>query len=69
MPIEEVIKIVRALLGNIPEEELPDAIITMFYNKWANSLCGGKELNFPVILYYTVMDCVKWLMAQEGGGR
>lgn len=65
MSIEELIQIVRALLGNITEEELPDAIIKMFYYKWANSNCKGKELSFSVILYYTVMDCVKWLMAQE----
>ncbi|QPI18061.1 hypothetical protein POP15_013 [Pectobacterium phage POP15] len=65
MTIEEVIEIVRALLGNIPEEELPDAIIKLFYNKWSNSLCGGKELSFSLVLYYTIMDCVRWLMAQE----
>lgn len=65
MPIEEFIAIVRALLGNITEEELPDAIITMFYYKWKNSLCGSKELSFSLVLYYTVMDCVRWLIAQE----
>lgn len=65
MPIEDFIKIVRALLGNITEEELPDAIIKMFYYKWKESLCGGKELSFSLVLYYTVMDCVRWLMAQE----
>lgn len=64
MPIEEFIKIVRALLGNITEEELPDAIIKLFYYKWKNSACD-KELSFSLILYYTVMDCVRWLMAQE----
>lgn len=65
MAIEEFIEIVRALLGNITEDELPDAIIKMFYYKWKNSQCGDKELSFSLILYYTVMDCVRWLMAQE----
>ncbi len=54
MPIEEFIEIVRALLGNITEEELPDAIIKLFYYKWKNSACD-KELSFSLILYYTVL--------------
>lgn len=64
MPIEKVIELVRALLGNIPEDELPNVIIEFFYNKWMNSDCK-KEMNPSLALYYTIMDCVKWLIAQE----
>lgn len=66
MTNEEFIALVRSFLGNITEEELPDGIITMFYNKWSLSFQLDKFPDrFSLVLYNTVLDCVRWLIVQE----
>ena len=62
----ELIDLVRAFLGNVPEEELPDSIILMFFNKWKISMQVDKYPDrMPLVIYNTVVDCVRWLIVQE----
>lgn len=63
---ERVIELVRAFLGNISSEELPDQTILLFWNKWAISFDLEKYPGrFGLALYNTVIDCVRWLIVQE----
>lgn len=63
---ERVIELVRAFLGNISSEELPDQTILLFWNKWAISFDLEKYPDrFGLALYNTVIDCVRWLIVQE----
>lgn len=66
MSNEELIELVRAFLGNISDEDLPDSIILLFYNKWKISLdVANHPERMPLVIYNTVVDCVRWLIVQE----
>lgn len=62
----EVVQLVRNFLGGLTEDEMPDSMILFFYNKW--KVCYDLENRpdqFSIILYNTVLDCVRWLIVQE----
>lgn len=66
MTDEEVIERIRLLLGGISEEELPDAVIQMFLYKWEVSMdVANHPERWPLVIYNTVLDCVRWLIFQE----
>lgn len=66
MTDQEVIDRIRLILGNIPPEELPDAVIQMFLDKWKYSLQVDKFPDrWPLVVYNTTVDCVRWLIVQE----
>lgn len=63
---QQVIELVRSLLGNIDPEELPDTMISLFWNKWVIYYDLEKHPErFNTALYNTVIDCVRWLIVQE----
>jgi hypothetical protein len=63
---EELIAHIRALLGNVGEDVLPDSIITMFIMKWTIALDLEKyPERFNLMVYNTVVDCLRWLIFQE----
>ncbi|UZZ63919.1 hypothetical protein A71_113 [Escherichia phage A7_1] len=66
MTDEEVVQLVRNFLGGLTEDEMPDSMILFFYNKW--KVCYDLENRpdqFSIILYNTVLDCVRWLLVQS----
>lgn len=66
MTEEELIAHIRALLGNVGEDVLPDSIITMFIMKWTIALDLEKyPERFNLMVYNTVVDCLRWLIFQE----
>lgn len=66
MTDEEIVLRIRQILGGISEEDLPDATILFFLNKWELSLQTATYPDrFPVAIYNTVLDCVRWLIFQE----
>lgn len=66
MTEQEIIDNIRLLLGNIDPEDLPDAVIKMFLNKWEYSLdVTNHPDRMPLVIYNTVLDCVRWLIVQE----
>lgn len=66
MTDEQIVELVRQLLGNISPEDLPDNIIMFFYEKWKYTYdLENHPERFPVVLYNTVLDCVRWLIVQE----
>lgn len=66
MTEQEIIDNIRVLLGNIDPEDLPDAVIKMFLQKWEYSLDIAKHPDrMPLVIYNTVVDCVRWLIVQE----
>jgi len=63
---EKIIELVRNLLGNISTEEIPDSMILFFWTKWSISYDLTKNPDrFPIALYNTILDCVRWLIVQE----
>lgn len=66
MTEQEIIDNIRLLFGNIDPEDLPDAVIKMFLNKWEYSLdVANHPDRMPLVIYNTVLDCVRWLIVQE----
>lgn len=66
MTDDEIIALVRQFLGNISQEELPDNIILFFFNKWKVTYdLDNHPERYPLAIYNTVIDCVRWLIVQE----
>lgn len=66
MTDEEIIARIRLLLGGIDEETLPDAVIQTFLDTWEYSLdVENHPERMPVVVYNTLISCVRWLMVQE----
>lgn len=66
MTDEQIIEMVRQFLGGISSDDLPDATILLFYRKWSiyYDIADHPE-RFAIVLYNTVIDCVRWLIVQE----
>lgn len=66
MTDQQVIEIVRMLLGGITTEEISDATIIFFWTKWKLTYdLDNNPDKIPLALYNTVVDCVRWLIVQE----
>jgi hypothetical protein len=66
MTDQQIIDRIRLLLGNISEEELPDAVILMFLEKWKYTMEVEKYPDrWPLVIYNTMLDSVRWLIVQE----
>lgn len=66
MTDEQIIARIRLLLGNIDDESLPDAVIQVFLDTWKFSLdVANHPERMPVVVYNTLIACVRWLIAQE----
>jgi hypothetical protein len=66
MTEQEIIERIRLILGGISEEDLPDAVIQMFLQKWELVLdVENHPERWPLVIYNTVLDCVRWLILQE----
>ena len=66
MTEDELILHIRALLGNVGEDVLPDATIKMFIMKWTIALdLDNHPERFNLMVYNTVVDCLRWLIFQE----
>lgn len=66
MTDQQVIEIVRMLLGGITTEEISDTTIIFFWTKWKLTYdLDNHPEKIPVALYNTVVDCVRWLIVQE----
>jgi len=66
MTNEQILELVRNLLGGLTTEEMPDSMITFFWTKWSLTYDTDKyPEKFPLTLYNTVVDCVRWLIVQE----
>lgn len=62
----QVIELVRNFLGGLTTEEMPDNMILFFWMKWKLTYDLDRHPEkFPICLYNTVLDCVRWLIAQE----
>lgn len=66
MTDQQIIEIVRNLLGGLLVEEMPDAMILFFWTKWSLTYDLARHPEkMPIALYNTVVDCVRWLIVQE----
>lgn len=66
MTDQEVIELVRQFLGGITTEEISDATILFFWNKWKITYdLDNHPEKIPVAIYNTVVDCIRWLIVQE----
>ena len=61
----EQIAYIRIILGDLSTATLPDAVITLFLNRWY------VEFNYPAdptkewyVIYNTCCDCLRWLIAK-----
>ncbi|URC22656.1 hypothetical protein KASHIRA_00620 [Serratia phage vB_SmaM-Kashira] len=66
MTDQEIIDRIRLILGGVSPEDLPDAVIQMFLEKWKYSLNVTEYPDrWPLVIYNTTLDCVRWLILQE----
>lgn len=66
MTDQEIIDRIRILLGLIPVEALPDMVIEMYLGIWkAHFDYINHPERLPLIIYNTLVSCVRWLIVQE----
>lgn len=66
MTDQQIIEIIRNFLGGLTTEEMPDNTILFFWMKWSLTYdLPNHPEKFPVAIYNTVIDCVRWLIVQE----
>lgn len=66
MTNEQILELVRNLLGGLTEEEMPDNMIIFFWMKWSLTYdLPNHHDKIPLAIYNTVVDCVRWLIIQE----
>lgn len=66
MTDQEIIDRIRLILGGVSPEDLPDAVIMMFLEKWKYSMNVQEYPDrWPLVIYNTTLDCVRWLILQE----
>lgn len=66
MSDQQILELVRNLLGGLTTEEMPDSMILFFWMKWKLTYdLDNNPDKIPLALYNTVVDCVRWLIVQE----
>lgn len=66
MQDDEVVDVIRNLLGGLTVEDMPNSMLNFFWLKWKNYYnVQDKPKMFSLAVYNTVVDCVRWLIAQE----
>lgn len=66
MTDEEIIAYIRVLLGSISTDTISDDVIQVFLTKeeTAQDVATYSDRQ-PVVIFNTMIDCVRWLIAQE----